>query len=71
MATIGRKRAVAQVGARRSLQRSRPPESSTMGMTVAGLVVSLFSQRINRRLGILIRTYLKIADCCRSGINVE
>ena len=28
--------------------------SSTMGMAVAGLVVSLFSQRINRRLGILI-----------------
>src|SRR5438067_11328708 len=28
--------------------------SSTMGMSVAGLVVSLFSQRINRRLGILI-----------------
>ena len=28
--------------------------SSTMGMAVAGLAVSLFSQRINRRLGILI-----------------
>ena len=28
--------------------------SSTMGMAVAGLVVSLFSQRINRRLGILV-----------------
>src|SRR4029078_4198155 len=28
--------------------------SSTMGMAVAGLVVSLFSQHINRRLGILI-----------------
>src|SRR5436189_4846570 len=28
--------------------------SSTMGMAVAGLVVSLFSQRIDRRLGILI-----------------
>jgi YNFM family putative membrane transporter len=28
--------------------------SSTMGMAVAGLVVSLFSQSINRRLGILI-----------------
>ena len=28
--------------------------SSTMGMAVAGLIVSLFSQRINRRLGILI-----------------
>src|SRR5947199_6861848 len=28
--------------------------SSTMGMAVAGLVVSLFSQRINRRIGILI-----------------
>src|SRR5436190_16457367 len=28
--------------------------SSTMGMAVAGLVVSLFSQRINRRVGILI-----------------
>jgi predicted MFS family arabinose efflux permease len=28
--------------------------SSTMGMAVAGLVVSLFSRRINRRLGILI-----------------
>jgi MFS transporter, YNFM family, putative membrane transport protein len=28
--------------------------SSTMGMAVAGMVVSLFSQRINRRLGILI-----------------
>ena len=28
--------------------------SSTMGMAVAGLVVSLFSHRINRRLGILI-----------------
>jgi MFS transporter, YNFM family, putative membrane transport protein len=28
--------------------------SSTMGMAVAGLVVSLFSQRINRCLGILI-----------------
>src|SRR3954469_19486471 len=28
--------------------------SSTMGMAAAGLVVSLFSQRINRRLGILI-----------------
>ena len=28
--------------------------SSTMGMAVAGLVVPLFSQRINRRLGILI-----------------
>jgi len=28
--------------------------SSTMGMAVAGLVVSLFSQRINHRLGILI-----------------
>ena len=28
--------------------------SSTMGMAIAGLVVSLFSQRINRRLGILI-----------------
>jgi predicted MFS family arabinose efflux permease len=28
--------------------------SSTMGMAVAGLVVSLFSPRINRRLGILI-----------------
>jgi MFS transporter, YNFM family, putative membrane transport protein len=28
--------------------------SSTMGMAGAGLVVSLFSQRINRRLGILI-----------------
>src|SRR6266498_3667768 len=28
--------------------------SSTIGMAVAGLVVSLFSQRINRRLGILI-----------------
>src|SRR5438477_502475 len=28
--------------------------SSTMGMAVAGLVVSLLSQRINRRLGILI-----------------
>src|SRR5262249_30442458 len=28
--------------------------SSTMGMAVAGLIVSLFSRRINRRLGILI-----------------
>src|SRR5262249_37254780 len=28
--------------------------SSTMGMAVAGLVISLFSQHINRRLGILI-----------------
>jgi MFS transporter, YNFM family, putative membrane transport protein len=28
--------------------------SSTMGMAVAGLIVSLFSQHINRRLGILI-----------------
>jgi MFS transporter, YNFM family, putative membrane transport protein len=28
--------------------------SSTMGMAVAGLALSLFSQRINRRLGILI-----------------
>jgi MFS transporter, YNFM family, putative membrane transport protein len=28
--------------------------SSTMGMAVAGLVVSLFSRRIDRRLGILI-----------------
>jgi predicted MFS family arabinose efflux permease len=28
--------------------------SSTMGMAVAGLVVSLFSQRIDRRLGILV-----------------
>src|SRR5438270_2454611 len=28
--------------------------SSTMGMAIAGLVVSLFSQHINRRLGILI-----------------
>ena len=28
--------------------------SSTMGMAVSGLIVSLFSQRINRRLGILI-----------------
>src|SRR5215211_8246571 len=28
--------------------------SSTMGMAVAGLVVSLFSQRIHRRRGILI-----------------
>src|SRR5215831_5897979 len=28
--------------------------SSTMGMAVAGLIVSLFSQRIDRRLGILI-----------------
>jgi predicted MFS family arabinose efflux permease len=28
--------------------------SSTMGMAVAGLAVSLFSERINRRLGILI-----------------
>jgi predicted MFS family arabinose efflux permease len=28
--------------------------SSTMGMAVAGLAVSLFSQRINRRVGILI-----------------
>src|SRR5215469_5987050 len=28
--------------------------SSTMGMAIAGLAVSLFSQRINRRLGILI-----------------
>jgi predicted MFS family arabinose efflux permease len=28
--------------------------SSTMGMAVAGLIVSLFSQRINRHLGILI-----------------
>src|SRR5437763_3586131 len=28
--------------------------SSTIGMAVAGLVVSLFSQHINRRLGILI-----------------
>ena len=28
--------------------------SSTMGMAVAGLAVSLFSQRIDRRLGILI-----------------
>jgi predicted MFS family arabinose efflux permease len=28
--------------------------SSTMGMAVAGLAMSLFSQRINRRLGILI-----------------
>jgi MFS transporter, YNFM family, putative membrane transport protein len=28
--------------------------SSTMGMAVAGLAISLFSQRINRRLGILI-----------------
>jgi predicted MFS family arabinose efflux permease len=32
--------------------------SSTMGMAVAGLVVSLFSQRINRRLGILISLLL-------------
>ena len=28
--------------------------SSTMGMAVAGLFVSLFSQRIDRRLGILV-----------------
>jgi MFS transporter, YNFM family, putative membrane transport protein len=28
--------------------------SSTMGMAVAGLIVSLFSQRIDRRLGILV-----------------
>src|SRR5438105_8245637 len=28
--------------------------SSTMGMAVAGLVVSLFSQHIDRRLGILV-----------------
>ena len=28
--------------------------SSTMGMAVAGLVISLFSQRIDRRLGILV-----------------
>jgi MFS transporter, YNFM family, putative membrane transport protein len=28
--------------------------SSTMGMAIAGLIVSLFSQRINRHLGILI-----------------
>jgi MFS transporter, YNFM family, putative membrane transport protein len=28
--------------------------SSTMGMAVAGLIVSLFSQRINRRFGILV-----------------
>lgn len=28
--------------------------SSTMGMAVAGLAVSLFSQRVNRRLGILV-----------------
>jgi YNFM family putative membrane transporter len=28
--------------------------SSTMGMAIAGLIVSLFSQRIDRRLGILI-----------------
>src|SRR5215472_18929880 len=28
--------------------------SSTMGMAIAGLAVSLLSQRINRRLGILI-----------------
>ena len=32
--------------------------SSTMGMAVAGLIVSLFSQRINRRLGILISLLL-------------
>jgi YNFM family putative membrane transporter len=32
--------------------------SSTMGMAVAGLVVSVFSQHINRRLGILISLLL-------------
>ena len=28
--------------------------ASTMGMAVSGLVVALFAQRINRRLGILV-----------------
>jgi len=57
------------------------------GLTIALLVMGFFSRQRNDRLAlrlfvagavivlvlvvVVARTYLKIADCCRSDINVE
>ena len=51
-------------------KRNMAPESQLSPLMVYAMIVFLAVAKKDLRAN-LIRTYLKIADCCRSDINVE